>query len=448
MGVIRGRNILRKFALTSCSRVRRSQHCRPMCLDQQQQLVPVGVPGESVFRRRRAGARVLAQCGADGGEFVPHPFSAEAGTRLYRTGDLVRYLANGEIEFLRRVDEQRALPAPTEADAAQEVGLLGPIEELVAGIWSELLHLSQLRVADNFFELGGHSLLATQLISRLRTAFSLELPLRLLFEAPTVAGQARAIEEALKGEAGVVAPPLLPLADRSRLPLSFAQQRLWFLDQLEPGSTAYNMPIALRLRGPLDVAALEQSFSEVVRRHEVLRTRIESCGGHAGAGDAGSRDSACCQSWIWSHRRRGARGGSQTHGGCGRAASIRSGRGGLLRRDAAAVGSGRACAAVYDAPHRQRRLVDGDSDAGSERAVCSVCGGRRVSAGGVADPVCGLCGVAARVAAGRSAGRAVGILAHTVGGCAGSAGVADGSMRDRRSRVIAERICHCNCRRS
>jgi acyl carrier protein len=85
----------------------------------------------------------------------------------------------------------------------------------------ELLHVSQLRVGDNFFELGGHSLLATQLVSRLRTAFSVELPLRLLFDVPTVAGQARAIKEALKGEAAVTAPPLHSLADQDHLPLSF-----------------------------------------------------------------------------------------------------------------------------------------------------------------------------------------------------------------------------------
>src|SRR5262249_41131504 len=124
------------------------------------------------------------------------------------------------------------------------------------------------------------SLLATQLVLRLCMAFSVELPLRLLFEEPTVAGQARAIEEALKGEAGVTAPPpLLPLEDRSRLPLSFAQQRLWFLDQLEPSSTAFNMPTGLRLLGKLNVAALERSFTEVVRRHETLRTRFDSVAG-------------------------------------------------------------------------------------------------------------------------------------------------------------------------
>src|ERR1051326_8687393 len=176
--------------------------------------------------------------------------------------------------------DRRALPAPerVSSDSSTEE-TRSPIEEIVAGTWSELLHVSQLRAGDNFFELGGHSLLATQLVSRLRTAFSLELPLRLLFEFPTVAGQARAIEEVLKGEARVTAPPLLPLSNRSRLPLSFAQQRLWFLDQLEPGSTAYNIPTGLRLVGQLNVDALERSFTEVVRRHEVLRTRIESVAG-------------------------------------------------------------------------------------------------------------------------------------------------------------------------
>src|ERR1043166_8673785 len=175
--------------------------------------------------------------------------------------------------------DRRALPAPERVSAESGAEIRNPIEEIVAGIWSELLHVSQLRAGDNFFELGGHSLLATQLVSRLRAAFSVELPLRLLFEFPTVAGQARAIEEALRGEAGVTAPPILAFEDRSRLPLSFAQQRLWFLDQLEPGTSTYNIPAAMRLRGSLDVAALERSISEVVRRHEVLRTTFVSVDG-------------------------------------------------------------------------------------------------------------------------------------------------------------------------
>jgi amino acid adenylation domain-containing protein len=175
---------------------------------------------------------------------------------------------------------RRALPAPERVGSEQGAEeSRTPIEEIVAGVWSELLHVSQLRVADNFFELGGHSLLATQLVSRLRTAFSVELPLRLLFDAPTVAGQARAIEEALKGDAGVTAPPLHSLADQDHLPLSFAQQRLWFLDQLEPGRSTYNMPTEIRLTGKLNVAALERSLSEVVRRHDVLRTTFLAVNG-------------------------------------------------------------------------------------------------------------------------------------------------------------------------
>src|SRR6185369_4313184 len=172
--------------------------------------------------------------------------------------------------------DRKALPAPervgSEVDAKDESRT--PVEEIVAGVWGELLHVSQLRVGDNFFELGGHSLLATQLISRLRTAFSIELPLRLLFETPTIAEQARAIEEALKDEAGVTAPPVVRVADRTRLPLSFAQQRLWFIDQLEPGTATYNIPLGIRLSGSLDVGALERAIGEVVRRHETLRTRF------------------------------------------------------------------------------------------------------------------------------------------------------------------------------
>src|SRR6185369_443799 len=156
--------------------------------------------------------------------------------------------------------DRRALPALERVGSEQDADeSRTPIEELVAGIWAHVLRVGTVGIHANFFELGGHSLLATQLISRLRAAFSLELPLRLLFDVPTVAGQARAIEEALKGEAGVTAPPVLRVADRTRLPLSFAQKRLWFQDQFEPGSTAYNMPTALRLTGELSVKALEQS---------------------------------------------------------------------------------------------------------------------------------------------------------------------------------------------
>src|SRR6185437_2159200 len=110
----------------------------------------------------------------------------------------------------------------------------------------------------------------TQVVSRIRDAFKVEMPLRRLFESPTVAGLAESIEQS-RGM-GLQAPPMVPVARGGELPLSFAQQRLWFIDRLEPGTSVYNFPAAVRLTGPLNVAALEQSLDEIVRRHEALRT--------------------------------------------------------------------------------------------------------------------------------------------------------------------------------
>jgi non-ribosomal peptide synthetase component F len=127
-------------------------------------------------------------------------------------------------------------------------------------------------VRENFFELGGHSLLATQVMSRVRETFRIEVPLRALFESPTVADFALKIEQALRTGAGTEVPPIVTVGRDRPLPLSFAQQRLWFIDQLEPGSSSYNVPAAVRLSGGLNVAALERTLSEIIRRHEVLRT--------------------------------------------------------------------------------------------------------------------------------------------------------------------------------
>ncbi|HYO16637.1 MAG TPA: non-ribosomal peptide synthase/polyketide synthase [Thermoanaerobaculia bacterium] len=152
-----------------------------------------------------------------------------------------------------------------------------PTEELLAGLWAEVLGLDRVGVHDDFFELGGHSLLATRLASRIRSALRVEMPLGLLFERPTVAGLAAALESAPLGEA---APPIQPAP---RGPegdeLSFAQQRLWFLDRLEPGSSMYNIPVAFRLRGRLDAAAWTAALGEVVRRHEALRTTFGTVDG-------------------------------------------------------------------------------------------------------------------------------------------------------------------------
>jgi amino acid adenylation domain-containing protein len=163
-------------------------------------------------------------------------------------------------------DESRAIPAH-------------PLEEVVAGIWSEVLGLGRVGPHENFFELGGHSLLAIKVVSRLRTIMRLEVPVRDLFESPTVYAFTKRIEALQREEAGLPVFPLVPFARDAEPPLSFAQQRLWFLDQLEPGSPVYNIPAAVRLSGALNIKALEQSFEEVLRRHEVLRTTFESLQG-------------------------------------------------------------------------------------------------------------------------------------------------------------------------
>jgi amino acid adenylation domain-containing protein len=176
--------------------------------------------------------------------------------------------------------DRKALPEPEYAPAEETyVAPRTPVEEVLAGIWAEVLGLERLGVHDEFFAMGGHSLLATRVVSRIREVFGVELPLRALFEGPTVAEMARRVEEMRRAELPVL-PPVVPV-QRTQPPLSFAQERLWFLDQLEGGSAFYNLPFALRLRGALDVDALERSLGEIVRRHDALRTVFLEQGGTA-----------------------------------------------------------------------------------------------------------------------------------------------------------------------
>jgi amino acid adenylation domain-containing protein len=176
--------------------------------------------------------------------------------------------------------DRKALPAPERSRSAdgEAAAPTGPMEELLAEIWAEVLGLARVGVGEDFFALGGHSLLATQVVSRLRSAFGVDLPLRTLFERPTVAALAQAVHAA-RGEGAAPAPPVVPVPRTGDLPLSFAQQRLWLLDQLEPQSPAYNIPVAMRLTGDAAPALLARVFAEVVRRHEALRTRFENRGG-------------------------------------------------------------------------------------------------------------------------------------------------------------------------
>ena len=179
--------------------------------------------------------------------------------------------------------DRAALPVPEDRPESADALALPrtPTEEALTAIAAEVLGVERVGVHDNFFELGGHSLLATQAISRIRHLFEVDLPLRVLFDAPTVAGLARAVEDAQRTGTGVDAPPVRPAARDGGLPLSFAQQRLWFLDQLIPDNPSYNTPGALRVLGELDVEALKRSLDAIVGRHEVLRTTFAMRDGRA-----------------------------------------------------------------------------------------------------------------------------------------------------------------------
>ncbi|MFP2931773.1 amino acid adenylation domain-containing protein, partial [Pyxidicoccus sp. 3LG] len=329
------------------------------------QLQPVGIPGELYLAGAGLARGYLGRPDLTAERFMPDLFSPAPGARMYRTGDLVRRLADGQLEYLGRIDHQvkvrgfrielgeieaglrqhadvggavvmarqdgpagdkrlvayvvavegrtlevdalrrhlgqhvpdfmvpsafvvlpalpltpngkvdrKALPAPDVSTAsAGYVAPRTPTEELLAAIWAQVLGLEKVGAEDHFFALGGHSLLATQVISRVRSTFGVELPLRAVFEAPTVASLAARIDEARKqARQGSEPLPLGPVLRTGLVPLSFAQQRLWFIDQLEPGSVAYNLPTFVRLQGPLDTGALRRALVELVRRHEALRT--------------------------------------------------------------------------------------------------------------------------------------------------------------------------------
>jgi amino acid adenylation domain-containing protein len=170
---------------------------------------------------------------------------------------------------------RQALPAPDQVPSPlfeASVAPSMPVEELLAGIWASVLRIEAVGRHDNFFALGGHSLLAIQVISRLRKVLQVDVPLRALFEAPTVAGLARHIEEIRQTAQSPLAPPPQARPREEVMPLTMTQELLWDLDRLLPGAPFSNMPYTARLTGPLNVTALEQSFNEITKRHETLRT--------------------------------------------------------------------------------------------------------------------------------------------------------------------------------
>jgi amino acid adenylation domain-containing protein len=195
---------------------------------------------------------------------------------------LPQYMTPSAIEILDRMPltanekiDRAALPKPKDSQRDSDQEFLAPrnqLEETLAEIWAELLHVERVGIDDNFFELGGHSLLATQVVAKIRKTLQVELPLRRLFEVPTIIALAKAVEEARSESRGAVSAPIERAPRDLPLPLSYAQERLWFLRQFETDLALYNMLSVLRIEGDLQLPIFERALEEIIQRHEVLRT--------------------------------------------------------------------------------------------------------------------------------------------------------------------------------
>jgi amino acid adenylation domain-containing protein len=245
------------------------------------QYEPVRFPGESeAFQplsayannpmRQKLGARLIPHLRTWIASSLPEYMVPSAFVLL----DALPLSASGKIN-------RRALPSPDHSRRETEEGYVAPrtpTEEAVAAIVADVLRIDRVGVEDNFFQLGGHSLSATQVVARIHRMSLVDLSVRVLFESPTAAGLAAAVDRLLCDRTGLRIPPLARVSQRDSLPLSFAQQRLWFLDQLEPDNPLYSVPRATRMTGILDCSALQCALNAIVRRHEVLRTVYQLAG--------------------------------------------------------------------------------------------------------------------------------------------------------------------------
>ncbi len=322
--------------------------------------------------------------------------------------DALPLTANGKVD-------RRALPDPASVAAAAESAAVAPrtpTEEVLAAIWGEVLGVERVGVFDNFFDLGGHSLLATRVISQVRGAFQVEIGLQELFEEPTVAALAARVERAVGAGAGLEAPPIERVARDGELPLSFAQQRLWFIDQLAPGTALYNIPIALRASGELRVDVLSRALGEVVRRHEALRTvfaAVEGRGRQVILPPSAFPLPVVDLSGLPEAARETVAAELADAGG---RAAIRPRERSSPARPPSEDGGEAARDPPDASPHRGRRLVDGRPGAGGGGAIRGVLGGARVASPGAPGAVRGLCVVAAALALGRAPGAGAGLLAR------------------------------------
>ncbi|MEU7482643.1 amino acid adenylation domain-containing protein, partial [Streptomyces sp. NPDC042319] len=235
-----------------------------------------------VVREDEAGDRRLVAyvVAADPAALADASLSGTLRERLART--LPDYMVPSAVVALEALPltaqgkiDRKALPAPDLAGGSAGRGPRTPVEEILCGLFADILGVPRVSVDDDFFEIGGHSLLATRLISRARTALGVELPIRALFEARTVAALAGVVEAAAQAR-----PPLAPAPRDAERPLSFTQQRQWFLNRRqEEADGTYNTPMAFRLSGRLDTTALQAALTDVAERHEVLRTVIPDTDG-------------------------------------------------------------------------------------------------------------------------------------------------------------------------
>ncbi|WP_293066654.1 amino acid adenylation domain-containing protein, partial [Moorena sp. SIO3F7] len=348
-------------------------------LDSQLQPVPIGVAGELHIGGDGLAIGYHNRPELTASKFIPHPFDDSKIAKLYKTGDLCRYLADGNIEFIGRIDHQvkvrgyrietgeieatltqnpivketvvlatednlgnkrivaylvletetsvpeiseteqinklkqylkerlpeymvpsglmvlsqlpltpngkvdrKALPAPDLAISAstEYVAPETETQKALAEIWKEVLGIEQVGIHDNFFDLGGHSLMVTQVVSRVRQLLNIELPLIKLFENSDVASLAKEIEIYLAQSQPVETVAIQPREENENPPpLSFAQQRLWFIEKMALSSNAYNMPLTLHLVGKLDYVVLEKSINQIIARHETLRTTFSEIDG-------------------------------------------------------------------------------------------------------------------------------------------------------------------------
>lgn len=231
-------------------------------------------------------AVVLARENQDGAKRLLSWFVLRTGLttttdelRNYLKQQLPDYMVPAAIMPLPRIPltpngkiDRQALPEPELHEAKQYVAPRTPTEEVVCNIWAEVLRADRVSTEDSFFDLGGHSLLATQVISRIRRTLNVDLPLRSLFETPTVAAISEQIDRSRRDPNAIEVPPITRVSRDQDLPLSFAQQRLWVLDQMEPNNPLYNVPRRTRLRGTLILDAFTQALNGILQRHESQRT--------------------------------------------------------------------------------------------------------------------------------------------------------------------------------